>query len=97
MSQRLIVEYFVKDQASAATFRAIAKGRRSTMRKAGCKKIGQYVNQDDLNHIVTTQKWVSREHHAKYLKWAQAQPTHEDFHACWVNPPRLTWVEKTKV
>ena len=96
MSQLVIVEYLVKDQASATTLEAIAKERRSAMKDAGCEKIERYVNQDDANHIVTLQHWTSREHQAEYVKWAQAQPNNEEFLACWASPPRLTWIDKTK-
>jgi len=92
----LIVEYFIKDQTSAATFKAITKERRSAMKEAGCNKMGRYVNQDDSNHIVTMQRWISREHQAEYIKWTSAQPNNEEFHACWAKPPRLTWVDKAE-
>ncbi len=96
MSQLLITEFFVKDQASATTVWDILGERRSALKDAGCKKIDWYVDQDDPNHLVYIARWASREHLAEYLKWAHAQPDDEEFRACWVSPPRHTWLDKTE-
>jgi quinol monooxygenase YgiN len=54
MSQLLIVEFFVKDQASATTIWDILGGRQRAMKEAGCHKFERYVDQDDPNHLVYT-------------------------------------------
>jgi quinol monooxygenase YgiN len=92
MSQLLIVEFFVKDQASATTIWDILGGRQRAMKEAGCHKFERYVDQDDPNHLVYTASWASRGHAEEYLKWARAQP--QDFQACYASPPRSTWLDE---
>lgn len=94
MSQLLIVEFFVKDQAGAATVWDILAKRRATILANGCEKIDWYVDQDDPNHLIYISQWVSRGHYDGYLKWAHDQPDDEAFRAGWASPPRHTWLDK---
>ena len=94
MTQLVIIEYFTKDQASVAVMiDIIMRRRQSTLKESGCEKIDRYVNQDDPNHIISVQHWASREHQAEYLKWAHAQPDSDELQACWLKPPRVTWLD----
>ena len=96
MNQLLIVEFFVKDQASATTLWDILGERGAAMKDSGFKKIDWYVNQDDPKYLVYIAQWASRGHYDDYLKWARAQPNSEEFEACFASPPRVIWLDKTE-
>ena len=94
MSQLLLLEFNLKDQAAVTTFRKIVSSRHDKMIAFGGTLLSTYVDQDDSNHLFHMIEWTSCVHHAAYMKWGSTQPDHEKLVACLVIPPRFTWLDK---
>lgn len=82
----------------AALWTATSEERFPTARSwKGCEHIYLGVDQNDPNHLIMVQKWTSKEDHANYRDWADAQPRSEEMLAFLVDITETTYLDHTKV
>ncbi len=93
MSVMVLLELQVKPEAAdqvKAGFKSILPDTRSY---AGCLGVEVTCNQDDTGNIVLVERWQSREHYQKYLKWREDTGALAALGSSLAAPPKIRYFD----
>ena len=96
MTQRLLIDFYLKDQAGVDTLTAFMTSYGKDLVVEGYKEVEHYVNQDDPLHLVYMVEWTSRDRYDQAMTkmFANAEIA-TMLEAVFADQPRNIWLRKT--
>ena len=93
MTIKIVVEFNCKNGKTDEFISICKTTMPETRLYDGCESLDISVDQDDFNHLIMTEEWVSKKHHQSYMEFRKKDGISDALQKLQSNEPKLYYLD----